>query len=704
MPEQLPQLRDENPVMNVQERKAPTGYDAFAKVLGGIAETAEQKAGELLEEQSNALALQQQNSISDTITGAQINMINNPGHAAKIVDDSRDTIDTIVNNAFVNDKDRLKLQSVANSAMNQVELLGAKTAHEQSMMDTTIAFHNEVPKALMDIDRFYLSGDLESAKIRQDNLMKTAASALKMGAITISAYERVVEGIQGTVDNARLKMDMVSKGDANAVDYHRANNTPYGRINVDPASTPTDQYTTSQAAHYDSESSYQKLESDLYRYGHIVDINSFNTKLTPAQISTLHGKWVGTNDAQSMIQAGTDYLRIERDFKDLESKKTTGLTLAEEGKYNYLKNYFSRLGNGEYMNVMRELPQGARIAKERAMSDAAIDSSSLDDNVKILRKKENEDWERQQLINLGYAMHMNPKYIKVMDNEAMMPFKAAFVAGQNPDIALKNLQATDPTLHPYIADALDKQNQSASLLMISNAGKSMTVGFARDLIVANQEGFDKTLIDVDKDSKKMGKIIGAVANDKNVQMALNYMSLLPNDMKNGQSLPDGTITALANTVILQAKRNGDLGVDNLSTYVSNISEQVKKSFAMYQDQNMRVNNATLKLPEADLKSIGLYAKDIAYQRIKGEKSPVEFLDFFDRHPLVLTNTPNNVFVMVDSTTGDIALDKDGQPLFEWPFTETLRRAAIHHKSKYDEEAQAKISQFKESHPFGRTFQ
>ena len=701
----LPTLKESEPIISPQPMPPKSGgAEAFAKVLGGIAQLAEKKVESINEDQSKALALQASNSISDTVTGAQINMLNNPGHAAKIVEQSRDTINTILDSSFVNNDDRLKLKQISNSAGNQIDSLGAKTVHHQMIVDTSLAFHNELPKALMDIDRFYLSGDVKAAELRQNNLLETAAAAFKMGAITARNYETVINGISSTIEAAKYKNDMLAHGNATAVDYHKSNNTMYGSVNSNPASTPTDQYTTDNAAHYDSEASYQRIESDLYRTGHVTDSLAFNTKISNDKLKTLHQKWIGVNQAQSMIQAGTDYIRIDKEFKDLESKNKTGLTLTEEGKYNYLKNYYARLDNGEYLDVMRGLPQGARISNERASNDAAIESSTLSEEEKIFKKKENEDWERTQMINLGYGLHMNPKYIKVMDNNAMVPFKAGFQAGQNADLIISNLRATDPSMHPYIADAMDKQNQAAVLLMLGNAGNGITQGVARDMIYANQDGYDKTLINVDKDSIKFGKITGAIANDANVQAAISYMSLLPHDMKGGQSLPDGTITALANTVVLMAKRNGDLGVDNLSTYVSNLSDQVRKSYVMYQDQNMRVNNATLKLANADLKAIGLYAKDVAYNKVKTEKTPVEFLDYFDRSPLVLINTPNNTFVMVNSTTGDIALDKSGQPLFEWPYTDTLKQAAKEHKSIYDTEQSVRIRQFKETHPFGRTFQ
>lgn len=700
----LPELNEE-PIINVQRvSSSAEGNDAFAKVLGGIAEHAAAKVETMNEEQSNALAMQAQNSISDTVTGAHINMINDPANASKIVDQSRDAINTMVSAAYVNDADRRKLKSIGMTSMNQVELLGATTQHQQLKADTAVSFYNEAPKALQDINRYYLTGNLEAAAIRQDNLLKTAASAMRMGAISPQAYERVVQGIAGTVDSARMKVDMIGKGDATAYDYHESNNTVYGAIHTNPATTPTDHYTTSNVAHYDSEASAERIETDLYRYGHVTDINAYNTKLTEHQLTSLHGKWIGVNQAQAMIQSGMDHIQVDKVLNDLQSKKKTGLTLAEEGKYNYLRNFYDRLENGEYLDVMKSLPMGARIVQEKTQSDTAIESSTLSSEEKAFRLKENEDWERQQFVNLGMGLHMNPKYIKVMSDEAMVPFKAGFQTGQNPDLVISNLRATDQKIHPYIADAMDKQNQAQAMMIISNAGNGITQGIARDLIIANQDGFDKGLINVDKDSQTYKKIIGAVANDANVQTAIRYMSYLPNDQKGGQSVSDGTITALANTVILQAKRAGDLGVDNLSTYVSNLSTQIKKSYNMYQDQNSRINNATLKLADADLKSIGRYAKDQAYDRLRLEKTPIELLDFQDRNPLMLINTPNNVFVLINSTTGDIALDKSGQPLFEWPYTDTLRRSALHHQSKYETEDSKRVREFKETHPFGRTFQ
>lgn len=680
---ELPQFQDTQPKLNPSNVSSNAqSYDAFAKVLGSIAQSATQEVAEIAEEQSNALAMQAQNSIADTVTGAQINLIENPDHAMEIATQSRDALNNIVNNAFVNKKHRGQLKQLGNSSLNQIDLMAARTNHQQIIKNTQIALHREIPNALKDINRLYMSGDFSGAEIRQNNLQSTLDSALKIGAVTPNQYENFREMILGTIEIASQNLQMLKSGDATAYDYHKNNNTPYGKINTDSESMPTNEYTNENLAHYNQEATYQRISSDITRYGRVTDVQAFNARLTPDQHRKLFLQWQGANEAKALIDSGSDFIEIGNEFKNLQSLNKTGLSMKEEGKYNYLRNYFDRLENGEFVNLMAESPQGSRIRQDKIMSDRAIERSSVYTNEeKIFKLKENEDWERQQYINLGFARHIDPKFIKPLTEQDMLPYKSSFMMGGDPELAITNLRATTPQLKAYIADGMEKQNQSAVMYMIGNAGDAMTQGMAQDLIRANQDGFDKTLIKVDEDSQTYSKIRGAVANDPNVQTAMQYIAQLPYDVKGGQSLSDGMIDALSNAVILQAKRAGDFGVKNLSVYTSSLSDQVRKSYNIYQDQNMRINNTVLKLSPADLKSIGMYAKDVAYSRIRKTMTEVEYLDFYDRNPLMLINTPNNNFVMINSTTGDIALDKEGQPLFEWPYTDVMIKAAREHTIK-----------------------
>jgi hypothetical protein len=716
---QIPRPQNSQPIFSgVNVSSGAEGYEAFAKTLGGFAKVAAEHAKELGEEQSNAHLLHDQNNVADTITGAHINMIDNPGNALKIAEQSRDNIDMILEKSSLNKGDRAKLQSLSNHSLNQIDLLAAQTAHKQMLVDTSVTLNSEVPKALMDIDRYYLSGNPDAAHARQDTLLAAVNSAFKIGAISAKQYENINKGIQGTIQSAQYKMEMAGKGDATAYDYHKANSTIYGSVNTNIAATPTNQYVSDNASHYDSEASYKKAQSDMYRYGHITNIANYSNKIKPAKWEMLHAKWEGVREANALLMSGADYIKMDKDFTDLQSNQKTGLSLREEGKFGRLQNHYDRLKNGDFITVMKENPLGAKIHQDRISSDTAIKGSGLSDPEKVLKLKENDDWERQQLINLGQALHIDPKYIKAMDKESMAPFKAGFIIGGNPGLVTANLKATDPSLHGYIADSMDNQAQSATVLLLAQGGESITQNYANDMIRANQEGIDLKLVGAEEDNNKFGNIAKALANDPTIHDILMYQTSLPYDVNDhkDQTLPDGTITALTKTIIFQAKREGDYGVAGLPRYISNAATQLKKANVIYQDQNSRINNATLKYADADLRAIGIYAKDQAYQHAKSEMEPMEFLDFFDRSPLMLINTPNNELVIINSQTGNMALDKNNRPLFQWPATNTLLNAARVHKGIYDNSSsknifgktfynnERRMKEFSERHPFGYTYQ
>jgi len=701
----IPQLQEGEPILNAQTvSSGASGYDEFAKTLSGLAQKAEKQTISLLEEQSNAQALHVQNSIADISAGAEINMINNPDNAAKIADSYNKAIDDVYSSSFVNKGDRSKLNHIKTSAVNQIDVMAAKVAHKQMLTDTKLMFHKETPKSLLDIGRAYMRGDQKSAQIMQDTLLNTAESAFKIGSISQKEYAKTLGAIEQTIKDANLAMKLANKGDATARDYHKLNNTTYGKINNNPASTPVDEYVNHNSNHFDEESSIQKAYSELNNMGHVKDVSFISKIKSPGKKDYISFYATGSQDAQSMIDAGTDYITMGKELDDLRSKRSTGLSITEEGKFKRLDNHFDRLKNNEFYKLMLQNPRGDEIHQESLRSSNAIENStSLSDEEKLHGIKENEDWERQQMINLGYALHIDPKYIKPFDGKGMAPFKEGFKQNQNPDIVIKNLLATDQQLHPYIADSLDKNNQSAVIYILSNAGQSITEGMAKDFVYANQDGFDKALISPDKDLQSWKRITNTVAADPQVQDAMKYIQTLNVDKKNGQIFSDGMVEALSNTVVWKAKMSQDHEVGNLPRYISSVTNEIKKSYTIYNDQNSRINNATLKLADSDLKALGIYAKDISYTTAQNEKEHLEFLDFYDRNPLMLINTPNNVFTVINSVTGEVALDKNGKPLFSQPYTESLRNYARSHKTIYDFKRAKRVREFKESHPFGNTY-
>lgn len=701
----LPQFEDEQPQLRVQGvRSKSAGYDAFGQFLGNLAESAVNQTLKLEEEQSNALAMQAQNDIATAQTKAKEEIIKNPNLSMQISKNYQDTINTITKNAYVNKQDRRQLEKLATTYNNNLDLTATESARRQMLLNTQTEVIKESSTAIMDIQRLYMSGDINGATDRQTTFSKTLDSALAIGAIKPSTYQKLQDANHAAINNAINAVRMMGHGDVRPKDYQKNNNTMLGEINNNKATIPSSSYTAYNQDHYNSETTYQKQASDITRLARITDGQAY-LGLPAAKQQKLGYLWEGANDAYSSVVTNTDHLTLEKEFTDLKNKNQTGLSLQEEGKFKYLSNYFNRLENGEYLDVMRETSLGAKIEQEYINNNAAIMASSDTDEEKAKKIRDNNESKRMDYINLGFSMHMNPKYIKGVTKDEIAPYEMGFQAGQDPNLVISNLRQTDPLLRPYVADAMQKQHQAATLLVLGQAGENITQGYSRDMVMANQDGFDNRLIDVDKDSKTLSKIRGAIVSNSKINDALRYYSQLPLDQTKGQDLPDGLVDAFANTIILQAKRAGDYGVNQLDTYVNNAADQLAKATPIYTDVNMKINNATLKLADGDLKSLGNYITDQAYDKMRSQMgNDMAFYDLYDRKPYMVVNTPNNMLVLVNTVTGTIAMDKEGKPLFEQPYTDVLREAARHHQLKYDREGAEKTRKFKERHPFGFTYQ
>jgi hypothetical protein len=704
MANKLPEFNETQPILQPRNLPDPAkGEDAFAAYLGKAAKDSLDKAKEMQDEQSNALAMQAQNSISDIATQSQIDLINNPNQSLKISNDSKNTINEIIQTTKINDKYRRQLERIANTYSNQITLDAVKTNHRQILLNTKTSLFTEAPQAALDISRLYQAGKIKEAELRHDTFTKTINDAFKIGAISHNDYQTLISANKSVLDDARETQILMGHKDVSAVDYQKNNNKMYGAINPNKASTPSSQYTVDNLNYHNEETTYQKATADVTQYARITNPQSY-ASLSATNKNKLQYLWEGANDAYANIMANTDYIKIENEFNDLKNRNVTGLSLTEEGKYKYYQNHFKRLENGESLAVMSETAEGQRIEQRYIAAKAAIEAAPLDDNVKQFRLKEIEDNKRQEYINLGFSMHMNPKYIKVVDKETLAPYEAGFQHGQDPNLIISHLRAADSNIKPYIADAMSKQHQAATLLLLGQAGDAIIQGQASDLIFANQNGADLNLIDIDRDAQSAKKIMGAIANDPRINSALMYYYKQPLDNAKDQDLPDGMIEALKNYVIRQAKNAGDFEVKNLPQYIRNAADLMQKSTKVYQDRNTLINNAQLGLADGDLKALGQYAIDTSLKTMRDQiKDDMEFYDLVDRQPYMLMNTANNVLVLVNSVTHNVALDIDGKPLFEMPYTDSIRQAARHHQQKIDLEKAKQFNSYKGRHPFGNTF-
>lgn len=705
---ELTQLKDKS-ALNVQKIESTAdSSDAFSKIFGDVGALAQKETLSLLDEHSEVSLLQSKNALQDTITGAKINLLHNPDMAEKINQDTKQVIDSIVKGAYVNDKHRKQLTELANTYSNQSDLLSAQTGYKQSIKDTQLSIDIEFPKSLQTINDLYLQNRIDEAHQMQDGLIKSIQMAFKANSISAKKYASLNLLVQDTIDRAEKTRQMAAKGDATAADYHEQMTPIYGTGSNDRSNWPANEYTSHNADYYDGESSKQKAIADVHEHGYLPNPAVMNG-LKPDAHKVVYDNWAGSNEVWSNINSGTNQIAMMDLMKRLESKGKD-LSLFEQGQLGALKSFYRRLENGDFLNVIQQTTQGQRIQNESIANARAIQNNAQYSNdQKSVMLRQNADNEKQQYINLWEGLHGDPQYVKLMKPMEMAPYKQAFVLGGDPDLLIKSIRGTDPSLMPYIADAMPESHQQAVVSMIWQAGNSLSQGLASDMVYANQKDFVPKIVG-DKESgaptiKKIDKLL-TVNND--VANALKYINILPYDpklaAKKGSNVPRATIESLRNTVIFQAERAGDYSVNQASKYINKMGVNLAHAYDIYTDTHGIFNRSTLKLDDHSLSSISSYATSEAYNHLKETMPITEFMDLVDRQPLMAVNTPNNHIAVINSVTGQLALDKKGHPLFDKPYTENMLSAAKHHVDQENYANYLKILRKEESHPFGKTFQ
>ena len=116
--------QDIQPVLSVQTvNSGHEGYEAFGKTLGGLAEEAGETAVRIAGDESNAMYVNSVANVEQLKKNSQASMLENLGNAPKIAEQTSGAMDQIVKNAYVNKKDRSKLQAYITDAQANVGFL-----------------------------------------------------------------------------------------------------------------------------------------------------------------------------------------------------------------------------------------------------------------------------------------------------------------------------------------------------------------------------------------------------------------------------------------------------------------------------------------------------------------------------------------------------------------------------------------------------
>src|SRR5882672_567424 len=189
---ETPQYKNTQPILNVQNvNSGAESYEAFAKTLGQIGQSAAETVNEIHTDQSNASLLQTATQADTIKSNAQIEMLKHPEQAQKIADQSATLLDTLNQTAYVNKQDRTKLASLTAGDFNTINVHAAEVMARQAQKGLSISYWDQYPVTMRNIQQALDSGDFTKAKIYEESLHKASLDAAKLGAISPEQYSSV---------------------------------------------------------------------------------------------------------------------------------------------------------------------------------------------------------------------------------------------------------------------------------------------------------------------------------------------------------------------------------------------------------------------------------------------------------------------------------------------------------------------------------
>ncbi len=675
----IPTLQESQPVLTpVQVNSGAEGYEAFAKTLGSLAQSAGEKTVEMAKDQSQA-QLMTSSAQSETIkTNAQIEMIKHPDQAENILGHVASSLDKLNQEAFVNDADRRKLAFLNSQDFNQLRLKAATTSFGESQKAASLAFWDSYPVTNKQIQDALDTGDLKKAEMLENNLHNTALGLARTGSISPEQYASIrkinYELYSRTED--LMKMSQNPNGHS-AADFHAAVASPFESGNFGNVGYPTDANTAWMANHYNSDRSFSGQLTSLYNDQPIswgVVAGS-----TDDQYNEFKQQMIGVNTVKGAINANSSLAQIDAHIKALEAQPK--LTNIQQGQVNYWKSFQNRLkADNGYYQVMGGTTLGGRLTQDYNNESVAIMNSAKTPQEKSDAIRDNDNNYIGKMISLGQSMMLDHDLIKPIPAPWVQDVQTAFNKDAPVTGAIARLSYVKPQYRAYLADAMKKPEQAMAVFLSGETlGKADTT-FQAQLIEANQDRDYSSLLKTGKNETKDVNVWDDISSDSSMKGLYYYLGRLPG----GTETQGGLRKAAVNYVLYRAAKEGDVNLNGKANYERDFVNNVSKGFNIVDGGRYLFNGSSLNLRKPDMDYIADYALSQAYQHIHAGRTEEEFQTYVDLNPLHATNTPDGRIVVIDKA-GHAAVDNQGHSAFDQPYTNNMLNAAHENAANIEKE-------------------
>lgn len=672
---EIPQLNETQPVLNQQSvSSTATSHEAFAQVLGNIAGEAGHKAEQIAEDQSQSMYINSVANIEQLKTSAQMQMLEHPDQASKVSDTMLQASDMVKQAAFVNDKDRTRLNAYISGAVDDVALAATKTNVHQTQLMAAYTHYANWPSQLKAYEDALMK-DPDKADQLKDGMISSLKSLVSIGALTPHEAGASIKTISDKIDVQQQYIRDMGNPNFSARDYHTNTSSLHPKSPQEMANAPIDENTGWLTNHYTNDRSFQGVLADLYN--HTVPNLQTYYGLQPSQREHAALTRRGVMEADGLINSGTPLPYIQNVYDGLNQKGQV-LSYKDQALRTSLGSYLNKLKNGNYLETIQSTPAGASILQNFTSRKFAIDNSPISDTDKGKLHLDNLNNMVNQAVSYGYANHMQPSNIQPIPKGIVDNVEAGFQVGNDPSVVLQSIGQFRNENRPWLAQAMKKPEQKVVVNTVALAGDFVKPSDLIDYVAANQVGRDFTKINEGQEKTALSdpKLNGLIATTPAFQDAMTVVRNQYDPIQT-QQIQANMIKTAANYVKYLAQKSGDFTMKNKDTYIQQASNIVSNAYPKMSSTNYIANPRQLNLTPSEMDVLARYAINQGYNFLKEGVKEEVFMSAVDRNQLKMTLSPTNEIMAVDG---------NNKVYWHAPFTTTLMGAARKFQQQQDQDA------------------
>lgn len=662
MANEIPQIQESQPVLTpVNVNSGAEGYEAFAKTLGAIATSAEQKTEEIVSDQSQTMYINSVANAEQLKTSAQEQMLEHPDQAARIAKDSAYTLDTIKKSAFVNSKDRTKLNAYLSGVNDDIGLKATATNVKQKQLEAAFTHYSNWPDQLKAYQQALLT-DHDKAENLKTAMISSLHGLVSIGAITPEQAGSGIKTMSDVVGIAQQHFEMYGNPNTTAKDYHTVTANPLSQNSNNP-NAPINQSTGWMIDYYNSDRTFQGVKADISK--RMLPNPEVFDSLQPAQRQEAIMMMQGTQIADGVINSGEPYPAIEKLYQQLSAKGRV-LSYKDQATRNAIGTYLEDLKSGNYLSVIGQTPAGNRLMQDFVQRDTAIKNSPIDDVQKNQQLLQNKNQMVNSAVSYADGHHIPKEYVQPIPQADVAAMENGFTLGKDPSVVLQTIGQYTKQNQGYLAQALKNPEHNMVVQGVALSGNDIKPQDKLDFIAANQTGrgyLNKDIQDNAKDQQLMTRIYSNLSGQMRV-VQQNY------DPERAQTMQNAMLSSTLKYAKYLAQKDNNIGATDKSgligdaswkKYVDQASKIYSNAFQQMSGTNWMVNPNQLptKMSEGELDILADHVTNEGYKYLKAGRGSAEYESAIGRNPLK----------MVISPTNDVqAVDGNGKVYFSMPFT------------------------------------